>query len=52
MFLGIDIGTSAVKALVADEAQAVLAQASAPLVTSRPKDMWSEQNPEDWWQVV
>lgn len=52
MFLGIDIGTSAVKALVADDSQAVLAQASAPLTTSRPKDMWSEQNPGDWWLAV
>ena len=52
MYLGIDIGTSAVKSLVADEAQAVLAQASAQLTTSRPKDMWSEQNPDDWWQAV
>ncbi len=52
MFLGIDIGTSSVKALLADEAGAVAAQASAPLTVSRPKPNWSEQAPADWWQAV
>ena len=52
MFLGIDLGTSAVKALVTDEAQAVLASVSSPLMTSRPADLWSEQHPGDWWQAV
>ena len=52
MYLGIDIGTSAVKSLVADEAQAVLASASSPLSISRPKELWSEQNPQDWWRAV
>src|SRR5690242_17167642 len=49
MFLGIDIGTSSVKALVVDGEQHILATASAPLRVSRPHDLWSEQNPEDWW---
>ena len=48
-FLGIDIGTSAVKAVIADEAQLVVAQASAPVATQQPRPGWSEQNPEDWW---
>ena len=52
MYLGIDIGTSSVKAVVVDEAQALLAQASAPLEVSRPKELWSEQAPEDWWTAV
>jgi xylulokinase len=52
MYLGIDIGTSAVKALVADDAQRVLAQSAVPLVVSRPHPLWSEQNPEDWWAAV
>lgn len=52
MYLGIDIGTSSVKVVVVDEAQAILASATAPLSLSRPKELWSEQNPEDWWAAV
>ncbi|MCA3562431.1 MAG: xylulokinase [Aestuariivirga sp.] len=52
MFLGIDIGTSSVKAVLMDGAQAILATATAPLTISRPKELWSEQNPEDWWAAV
>lgn len=52
MFLGIDIGTSSVKAVVVDGDQQILAAANAPLAVSRPKDLWSEQNPEDWWAAV
>lgn len=51
MYLGIDIGTSAVKALLVDE-QRVIAQSVAPLTVSRPHKLWSEQNPEDWWQAT
>ena len=52
MYLGIDIGTSAVKALVADDGQKVLAQAAVPLVVSRPHPLWSEQHPDDCWAAV
>ena len=52
MFLGIDIGTSSVKAVLVDEDQQILASASAALAISRPHDLWSEQNPEDWWIAV
>ena len=48
MFLGIDIGTSGVKAVLIDQAGAVAAQASAPLTVSRPQPLWSEQHPADW----
>ncbi len=48
MFLGLDLGTSGLKGLLIDEAQAVLAEASAPLTVSRPRDGWSEQSPADW----
>ena len=51
-FLGIDIGTSAVKALLVDESQRVVAEAAEPLPISRPQPMWSEQDPEDWWRAV
>ena len=52
MFLGIDSGTSSVKAVVADANQAVVAQASVPLTVSRPRPDFSEQNPEDWWKAT
>ena len=48
MNLGIDLGTSSVKALLVDDADAVLAEASAPLTVSRPHPGWSEQDPADW----
>jgi xylulokinase len=52
MFLGIDIGTSSVKAVAVDEGQQLIASATAPLAISRPRELWSEQNPEDWWVAV
>jgi len=52
MFLGIDIGTSGVKAIILDAGGAVAAQASAPLTVSRPQPLWSEQDPTDWWQAT
>ncbi len=52
MFLGIDLGTSALKAVLVDEAGAVRASASQPLSVSRPRPGWSEQAPADWWQAA
>jgi xylulokinase len=51
-FLGIDIGTSAVKAVMVDEAQTPLASATVPLTTSRPHPLWSEQHPDLWWTAT
>jgi len=51
-FLGIDLGTSSVKALLVDEQDDVLAEASAPLALSRPRPLWSEQEPDDWWAAT
>jgi xylulokinase len=51
-YLGLDIGTSGVKALLIGEDQAVLAEAHAPLEVSRPHPGWSEQAPQDWWAAV
>ena len=52
MFLGIDIGTSSVKAVIADAEQSVVAQASVPLAVSRPQPGFSEQDPESWWKAT
>ncbi len=52
MYLGIDIGTSAVKVLLLDDAGDVVGTESAPLEVSRPHPLWSEQDPEDWWSAT
>ena len=52
MYLGLDIGTSAIKAVLVDDAQAVIATAETPLAISRPQPGFSEQSPEDWWQAT
>jgi xylulokinase len=52
MYLGIDIGTSGVKAVLIDAAGAVVDQASAALDVSRPHPLWSEQDPADWWAAT
>lgn len=52
MFLGIDIGTSCVKVVVTSAEGSVLAQATSPLSVSRPKGLWSEQAPHDWWAAT
>ncbi len=49
MYIGIDLGTSGVKAVLTDADGGVLATASAPLTVSRPHHLWSEQDPDDWW---
>ena len=51
-FLGLDIGTSSVKALLVDIEQRVVAEASTPLSVSRPHPLWSEQDPSDWVEGV
>ena len=51
-YLGLDIGTSSVKALLVDAAQRVLAVGTAPLEVSRPHPLWSEQSAEDWWAAT
>jgi xylulokinase len=51
MYLGIDIGTSSVKAVVVSPDQDLVAIASAHLKVERPRPGWSEQDPESWWRA-
>jgi xylulokinase len=52
-YLGIDIGTSGVKALLIDRAGKPLGEATAKSVEPvRPHPGWSEQNPADWWNAT
>ncbi len=52
MFLGIDLGTSGVKAAIVSTDGAVLTQATSPLSVSRPHPGWSEQAPDAWWRAT
>ncbi len=52
MLLGIDIGTSGVKAVLIDTEGRVIASASESYPLFTPKPLWAEQNPEDWWQAT
>lgn len=52
LYLGIDIGTSSVKAALIDASGQLQATATADLPISRPAPLWSEQNPSDWWAAT
>ncbi|WP_034300686.1 xylulokinase [Herbaspirillum sp. RV1423] len=52
MYLGIDLGTSEVKAVVIDAEGELLALAGTSLTVSRPHPRWSEQDPQQWWQAA
>lgn len=52
MYLGIDLGTSEVKALVIDEYGQTIATHSVPLAIERPYPNWAEQHPQDWWTAT
>jgi xylulokinase len=51
-FLGIDLGTSAVKALIVDAQEVVQAEAEAKLAVDHPAPLASEQDPDAWWRAV
>ncbi|MFI5228109.1 MAG: xylulokinase [Gemmatimonadales bacterium] len=50
-FLGVDVGTSGVKAVLVAPNGDVTASAVEPLGLSAPRPGWAEQDPEDWWQA-
>jgi len=52
VYLGIDLGTSAVKVIALADDDRVLGEGSAPLEVHRPQPLWSEQDPEDWWRAT
>ncbi|OQY80897.1 MAG: hypothetical protein B6D41_20450, partial [Chloroflexi bacterium UTCFX4] len=49
--LGIDVSTTATKALVIDERGSVVATASDEYEFFTPRPLWAEQNPTDWWRA-
>lgn len=52
LFVGIDAGTSAVKAIAVDASGEVVSSASSPLTLETPQPGWAEQSPEAWWQAT
>ena len=52
LFIGIDLGTSAVKLLLVDETGKILNSVTKDYPLYFPHPGWSEQNPADWWKAV
>ncbi|MBR0540814.1 MAG: xylulokinase [Clostridia bacterium] len=51
-YIGIDLGTSAVKMLLTDGNGKIVKTVTKEYPLYFPKPNWSEQNPEDWWTAV
>lgn len=49
LLLGIDVSTTATKALLCDQAGGEIAVAASEYTFDRPKALWSEQDPRLWW---
>ncbi len=52
MYLGLDLGTSSVKAMLIDGDQTVIGVGHAGLTVQRPHPGWSEQAPGDWLRAT
>ncbi len=51
-FIGLDLGTSSLKAILISETQEVLAEHTVGLRVERPHDGWSEQDPQSWCEAA
>ena len=49
-FIGIDVSTTATKALLIDENGAVVSISSSEYAYDVPSPLWSEQDPDLWWE--
>ena len=52
LFLGIDVSTTGSKALLVNRNGDIVGSATTPHQVSTPHPLWSEQEPEEWWQAV
>ena len=50
--VGLDVGTSGVKALAVGEEGSVLGTSEVGYPLSTPRPGWSEQDPDDWWRAA
>lgn len=51
-YIGIDLGTSGVKLLLMESGGRILAEHNESYPIYHPFPLWSEQNPEEWWEAV
>ncbi len=51
LYIGIDLGTSAVKLLLVDETGQIVNAVTKEYPVFYPRPGWSEQNPDDWWSA-
>jgi xylulokinase len=49
LFLGLDVGTSGVKAVLVEPRGDVVASATTALTLETPRPGWAEQDPDAWW---
>jgi xylulokinase len=49
--IGLDVGTTGVKAIAISDSGEVLARAERRYELSTPQPGWAEQDPEDWWRA-
>lgn len=52
LILGVDLGTSSLKALAIDARGAIIASAMRAYPLHRPQPGWAEQDPNDWWHAL
>ncbi len=52
VLIGLDVGTSGVKAVAITPDGEVVATAEEPYALSTPHPGWAEQDPEDWWRAA
>jgi xylulokinase len=52
MFLGIDLGTSSIKAIVIDDDGNNIFESNQVLSISYPKPLWAEQDPFEWVEAA
>jgi xylulokinase len=52
MLLGLDLGTSSVKALLMQENGDAVGEGSAPYEVRAPRPGWAESSPCEWWDAV
>jgi xylulokinase len=50
-FIGIDVSTTASKAIAVDAQGKVVASQGYPHEHSTPRPLWSEQDPDNWWEA-
>ncbi|MFA0439941.1 xylulokinase [Vibrio sp. 10N.286.49.C2] len=52
MYIGIDLGTSGVKSIVMTADGEIIASSTVEIELSRPQPLWSEQDPQWWWDAT